>query len=47
MDKEIIREVMKAMGSKGGKKSSANMTPEQRTERARKAVQARIKKNTL
>jgi hypothetical protein len=29
------------MGRKGGKASAANLTPEQRTERARKAVAAR------
>lgn len=31
-------------GKSGGKKSSANMTPEQRSARAKKAVEARIKK---
>lgn len=31
-------------GKSGGKKSSANMTPEQRRERAKKAVEARIAK---
>lgn len=31
-------------GGLGGKKSSANMTPEQRRERAKKAVEARMKK---
>lgn len=31
-------------GKSGGKKSSANMTPEQRRERAKKAVEARMKK---
>lgn len=31
-------------GSKGGKKTAANMTPEQRKERARKAAAARWKK---
>lgn len=30
--------------SAGGKKSSANLTPEQRSERAKKAVAARIAK---
>jgi hypothetical protein len=42
---EMIEAVMKEMGRRGGKaggeKSSANMTPEQRTERARRAAQAR------
>lgn len=32
------------LGSKGGKKSSSNMTPEQRKERAKKAVKAREEK---
>lgn len=31
-------------GSAGGKKSSANLTPEQRRERAKKAVAARMAK---
>lgn len=31
-------------GKTGGKKSSAKLTPEQRKERAKKAVEARIKK---
>lgn len=31
-------------GRKGGLKSAANMTPEERTERARKAVRAQWKK---
>lgn len=31
-----------ALGSLGGKKTASKMTPEQRTERAKKAVQARI-----
>jgi len=32
------------IGKRGGKKSSANMTPEERSARAKKAVEARIKK---
>ncbi len=32
------------IGKSGGKKSSDNLTPEQRSERAKKAVQARIAK---
>lgn len=35
---------MNAGSSSGGKKSSANLTPEQRRERAKKAVAARIAK---
>lgn len=49
VDKKTISQVMREMGSKGGKKggskgglnAAANMTPEQRTDRARKAVEAR------
>jgi len=40
---EIIRQHYRKIGSAGGKKSSGNMTNEQRTERARKAVAARWK----
>jgi hypothetical protein len=40
-----VREYLAALGSRGGKiggkTAAANMTPEQRSERARKAVQAR------
>lgn len=35
---------MSTAGSKGGRKSSASLTPEQRRERAKKAVAARIAK---
>jgi hypothetical protein len=34
-------EKMRADGRRGGKTAAANMTPEQRSERARKAVQTR------
>lgn len=40
MSKALLEELRK-LGRKGGKKSSRNMTPEQRTERAKKAVKAR------
>ncbi len=33
-------------GAKGGKKAAANLTPEQRRERARRAALARWKKKT-
>jgi hypothetical protein len=38
---KAAREVFSRWGKKGGTKSSANMTPEQRTARARKAANAR------
>jgi hypothetical protein len=42
MNAKTIREVMKQMGRKGGKKggkvAAANMTPEERTARAKKAA---------
>lgn len=39
-----LREELRKLGKKGGKKSSDNMTPEQRSERARKAGSARWEK---
>lgn len=42
--KKLTREYFQKQGSIGGKKSSANMTPEQRKERAKKALEARWKK---
>lgn len=47
--KELVRKAeaydkMNAGAKVGGKKSSANMTPEERSARAKKAVQARIAK---
>lgn len=42
--KELGRIVGNTYGSKGGKKSSANMTPEQRRERALKANEAKRRK---
>jgi hypothetical protein len=45
MDNETIRQVMSEMGRKGGKiggkRSLETMTPEERSERSRKAVAAR------
>jgi len=38
---EFFREQGRIGGKKGGKIAAANMTPEQRSERARKAVAAR------
>ncbi len=40
---ELYEKMIKSR-SAGGKKAASNMTPEQRKERAKKAVQARIKK---
>jgi hypothetical protein len=41
-----ILQAMRAMGSKGGKKSLDTMTPEERSARAKKASQAAAKKRT-
>jgi hypothetical protein len=38
MDKKLISEVMRQMGSKGGKKRTADLTPEGRTALAKKAA---------
>ena len=40
-DEELRKNIMREMASRGGKAASANLTPEQRKERARKAVAAR------
>lgn len=42
---QTIKQYLSKIGSKGGKNSSLSMTKEQRIERAKKAVQARIQKN--
>lgn len=44
MDKTLLTKVMRELGASGGKKAAAGMTAKQRTERARKASQARWKK---
>jgi hypothetical protein len=41
-----LSEHMSTLASKGGKASSAKMTPEQRSERAKKAVAAREAKRS-
>jgi hypothetical protein len=41
---EAVREYFAEFGKQGGKKRAANMTPEQRSEAARKAVLARWSK---
>lgn len=38
---KMLSEYMAEKGSKGGRKAALAMTPEQRSERARKAIQAR------
>lgn len=42
--KAAIADKIAANNAKAGKKSAANLTPEQRSERARKAVAARMAK---
>ena len=44
MHKAYLYDLDKMKKSQGGKKSSGNMTAAQRSERARKAAQARFKK---
>ena len=44
--RELIRQVMAAMGSRGGKRSLETMTPEERTARAKIAAAAAAKKRT-
>lgn len=41
MKKKDLISALSYIGSKGGKKSSSNMTPAERTERARKAAAKR------
>ncbi len=44
MGKQEFSRYLAKLGAKGGKASAAKLTPEQRIERARKAVQARERK---
>jgi hypothetical protein len=44
--RDLVKRVMAAMGSKGGKRSLETMTPEERTARALKASQAAAAKRT-
>jgi hypothetical protein len=44
MKKEDISRVMREMGSKGGKSRAKKLTPEKRSEIAKKAAAARWKK---
>jgi hypothetical protein len=46
LSRELLRQAMAAMGSKGGKRSLETMTPEERTARAKKAAMAAAKKRT-
>jgi hypothetical protein len=46
LTRDLIRQAMSAMGSKGGKRSLVTMTPEERTARAKKAASAAAKKRT-
>jgi hypothetical protein len=43
---EYLRSVGKATGSQGGKTAAKNMTPEERSARAKKASEAAAKKRT-
>jgi hypothetical protein len=44
LTRDLIRQAMAAMGSKGGKKSLETMTPEERSARAKIASTAAAKK---
>jgi hypothetical protein len=46
LTRELLRQVMAQMGSKGGKRSLETMTPEDRSARAKKASMAAAKKRT-
>lgn len=46
LSRDLLRQSMAAMGSKGGKRSLETMTPEERTARAKKAAMAASKKRT-
>lgn len=41
MVKKEISQYLRKLGARGGKAAAAKLTPEERSERARKAVQAR------
>lgn len=44
--RDVIRQVMAEMGSRGGKRSLETMTPEERSARAKKASEAAARKRT-
>jgi len=46
LSRDILRQAMAAMGSKGGKRSLKTMTAEERSARAKKASLAAAKKRT-
>ena len=46
MSRDLIRQVMAELGSRGGKKSLETMTPEERSARAKVASLAAAKKRT-
>jgi hypothetical protein len=46
LSRDLIRQAMAAMGSKGGKRSLETMTAEERSARAKKAATAAAKKRT-
>ncbi len=46
LPRDLIRQAMAEMGSKGGKRSLETMTPEERSARAKKAATAAAKKRT-
>ena len=46
LSRDVIRQAMAEMGSKGGKRSLETMTPEERSARAKKAATAAAKKRT-
>lgn len=46
VSRDVIRQVMAELGSRGGKKSLETMTPEERSARAKKAATAAAKKRT-
>lgn len=46
LSRDVIRQAMAEMGSKGGKRSLETMTPEERSARAKKAAAAAAKKRT-
>jgi hypothetical protein len=46
LTRDLIKQAMAAMGSKGGKRSLETMTPEERSARAKIAATAAAKKRT-
>jgi hypothetical protein len=46
LTRDLLRQAMAAMGSKGGKRSLETMTPEERTARAKKAARVAGERRT-